>query len=112
VGEPSGVEIEKTDSGYLAVQGRSSAAEYYVTFYKLAGETLQQGVTARVTAQGEPEKITGVECGIEADEQLAASGLTAEAAQAQFCAEAPVQALIKDMAPVPDAAVDPAATTP
>jgi hypothetical protein len=112
VGEPSGVEIEKTDSGYLAVQGRSSAAEYYVTFYKLAGETLQQGVTARVTAQGEPEKITGVECGIEADEQLAASGLTAEAAQAQFCAEAPVQALIKDMAPVPDAAVAPAATTP
>lgn len=112
VGEPSGVEIDKTDSGYLAVQGRSSAAEYYVTFYKLAGETLQQGVTARVTAQGEPDKITGVECAIEADEQLAASGLTAEAAQVQFCAEAPVQALIKDMEPVPDAAVAPAATTP
>ena len=49
-GEPSGVEIEKTDSGYIAVQGRSSASEYYVTFYKLVGDQLQQGVTARVTA--------------------------------------------------------------
>jgi len=112
VGEPSGVEIEKTESGYLAVQGRSSAAEYYVTFYKLVGEQLQQGVTASVTAQGEPDKITGVECSIEEDDQLMASGMTAEAAMTQFCAEAPVQALIKDMAPLPDAAVAPASTTP
>ena len=101
VGEPSGVEIDKTESGYLAVQGRSSAAEYYVTFYKLVGEELQQGVTARVMAQGEPDKITGVECSVEEDDQLMASGMSADAAKAQFCAEAPVQALIKDMAPTP-----------
>lgn len=112
VGEPSGVEIEKTESGYLAVQGRSSASEYYVTFYKLAGEELQQGVTARVAAEGEPDNTTSIVCSVEEDEQLAASGMTADAAKAQFCAEAPVQALIKDMAPMPDAATPPAPTTP
>ena len=101
IGEPSGVDIEKTDSGYLAVQGRSSAAEYYVTFYKLAGEELQQGVTALVVAQGEAEKVTGVECSVEEDEGLLASGLSVKAAAAQFCAEPPVQRLIKEMTPTP-----------
>jgi hypothetical protein len=101
IGEPSGVDIEKTDSGYLAVQGRSSAAEYYVTFYKLAGEELQQGVTALVIAQGEAEKVTGVECSVEEDEGLLASGLSVKAAAAQFCAEPPVQRLIKEMTPTP-----------
>ena len=101
IGEPSGVDIEKTDSGYLAVQGRSSAAEYYVTFYKLAGEELRQGVTALVTAQGEAEKVTGVECSVEEDEGLLASGLSVKAAAAQFCAEPPVQRLIKEMTPTP-----------
>ena len=101
IGEPSGVDIEKTESGYLAVQGRSSAAEYYVTFYKLAGEELRQGVTALVTAQGEAEKVTGVECSVEEDEGLLASGLSVKAAAAQFCAEPPVQRLIKEMTPTP-----------
>lgn len=100
-GEPSGVEIAKTDSGYLAVQGRSSASEYYVTFYKLVGEDLKEVLTTRVAAQGEPDKITSVDCVIEQDKALAESGLKAEEVQAQFCAEAPVQALIKDMTGTP-----------
>jgi hypothetical protein len=101
IGEPSGVEIQQTESGYLAVQGRSSASEYYVTFYKLTGEDLKEQLTARVAAQGEPDKITGVECTIEEDEAFAASGLTLDAAKAQFCAEPEVQKLVKDMAPTP-----------
>jgi hypothetical protein len=101
VGEPSGVEIEKTDSGYIAVQGRSSAAEYYVTFYKLVSEELQQGVTARVTATAEGDKVTAVECSVEEDDQLLASGLSIEAAKTQYCAEPAVQKLVKDMAPTP-----------
>jgi hypothetical protein len=100
-GEPSGVEMARTDSGYLAVQGRSSANEYYVTFYKLVGDELQEGVTARVTAEGEPDKITGVACAIEEDDKLLSSGMSAEEAAAKFCAEAPVQKLVKDMAPTP-----------
>ena len=112
LGEPSGVDIEKTESGYLAVQGRSSAAEYYVTFYKLASEALQQGVTVRVEVQSEADKVTGVECSLEEDEELLASGMTADEAKAQFCAEAPVQALIKDMTPVPDVTAPLAPKTP
>jgi hypothetical protein len=100
-GEPSGVEIEKTDSGYLAVQGRSSAAEYYVTFHKLVADKLEPGVTARVVVEAVGDKVTGVTCTVEDYEGLKASGLTADAAKAQYCAEAPVQALIKDMQPTP-----------
>jgi hypothetical protein len=112
LGEPSGVDIEKTESGYLAVQGRSSAAEYYVTFYQLASEALQQGVTVRVEVQSEADKVTGVECSLEEDEELLASGMAADEAKAQFCAEAPVQALIKDMTPVPDVTAPLAPKTP
>lgn len=95
IGEPSGVSIVKTDSGYLASQARSSANSWGVSFYKLVGEDLQPVVTAEVTAQGEPDKITGVDCVITDDGGLAATGLTPEAAQAQFCAETVVADIFK-----------------
>jgi len=99
VGDPTGVSIVKTDSGYIAAQGRSSASEYYVSFYKLVGETLQPVLTVDVAGQGEPDKVTGVECTIGDDGGLAATGLTPAAAEAQFCAEPTVAGLIKDMMP-------------
>jgi hypothetical protein len=101
VGEPSGVDIEKTDTGYLAVQGRSSAAEYYVTFYKLSDDRLTQGVTARLALETSDDNAEKVTCSVEEDDALAASGQSVAAATAQFCAEAPVEALIKDMQPTP-----------
>lgn len=101
IGEPSGVSIVTTDSGYLAAQGRSSAAEYYVSFYKLVGEDLQPVLTASVVGRGEPDKVTGVDCTIEDDGGLAGTGLTAAAAEAQFCAEPTVAGLVKDMMPTP-----------
>ncbi len=101
VGEPSGVDIDKTDTGYLAVQGRSSAAEYYVTFYKLSDDRLTQGVTARVALETSDDNAEKVTCSVEEDDALAASGQSVAAATAQFCAEAPVEALIKDMQPTP-----------
>lgn len=102
IGEPSGVEFAKTDSGYFASQGRSSAAEYYVTFYKLVDENLEDVVTARVMGEGEPGKAK-VTCSIDTEESpgLTALNLTAEAAQAQFCAEPMVDALVKDMTGTP-----------
>lgn len=101
IGEPTGVEIAQTESGYLAAQGRSSAVESYVTFYKLVGEDLQEVVTARVVGQGEPGSVTA-ECSLEEEAPgLAALGLTTEAARAQFCAEPMVNALVKDMAGTP-----------
>ena len=99
VGEPSGVSIVKTDSGYIAVQGRSSAAEYYVDFYKLEADNLKRLVTARVAAAFDDtgEKVVGSECTLEDADGLSAMGLTPEAAKVQFCAEPVVDGLVKDM---------------
>ena len=52
-------------------------------------------LTADITAQGEPDKITGVTCEITDDGGLAATGLTEEAAKAQFCAEPTVADIFK-----------------
>lgn len=97
----SGVSLEKTASGYIAVQGRSSAAEYYVSFYKLAGDALNPVATVRVIGKGEPDKVTGVDCVVDAEDGPLDEGLTAEAARAKFCAEPAAQGLIKDILPTP-----------
>ncbi|MEZ6028972.1 MAG: hypothetical protein R3C46_04390 [Hyphomonadaceae bacterium] len=100
VGEPNGVSILKTDSGYIAVQGRSSAAEYFVDFYKLEGDDLKPVVTARVAAQSEEDgKVTSVDCLLDDAGGLASTGLSADAARQQFCAEPYVDGLVKDLSP-------------
>ncbi|HOZ29089.1 MAG TPA: hypothetical protein PK080_17105, partial [Hyphomonadaceae bacterium] len=73
----------------------SSANAWGISFYKLEGDVLAPVLTAEVTAQGEPDKITGVECVITDDGGLAATGLTPEAAEAQFCAEPTVADIFK-----------------
>lgn len=95
IGEPSGVSIEKTESGYIVVQARSSANEWAVSFYKLEADELKPVVTADVIARGEPDKITGVDCTITDDGGLAAASLTPEAAKTQFCAEPVVADIFK-----------------
>jgi hypothetical protein len=95
VGEPNGVSIEKTASGYIAVQARSSANEWGVAFYKLEDDELKPVATADVVAQGEPDKITGVACTLIDDGGLAAANLTPEAAKARFCAEPVVADIFK-----------------
>jgi len=95
IGEPSGVSIENTASGYIAVQARSSANEWGVSFFKLEGDELKPIVTADVTARGEPDKITGVDCTLTDDGGLASTGLEAKAAEAQFCAEPVVVEIFK-----------------
>ncbi len=99
VGEPSGVSILKTDSGFISVQGRSSASEYHVDFYKLEADTLKPMLTARVAGQLDDQsaKVVAVACVIEEGADLAGLGLSAEAAKAQFCAEPTVEGLVKDM---------------
>lgn len=95
VGEPSGVSILKTDSGFISVQGRSSAAEYYVDFYKLEADSLKLVTTARVTARldDKGEKVVGSECVLEGVDGVAVP----DAAKQQFCAEPVVDGLVKDM---------------
>ncbi len=95
VGEPNGVGISKTESGYFSVPARSSANEWGISFYKLVNDTLEPILTADVIAKGEPDKITGVDCSITDDGGLASTGLTPEAAEAQFCAEPSVADIFK-----------------
>ena len=99
VGEPNGVSIVKTESGYIAVQGRSSAADYYVSFFKLAPEELMPVLTIEVSGEGEPGKVTKVECNLTDDGGMAETGLTKAAAIEKFCAEPTVAGLVKDMMP-------------
>ncbi len=95
VGEPSGVSIERTASGYIATPARSSANEWSVSFFKLDADQLAPVLTADVVAQGEPDHITSVDCSIEDDGGMVAAGLTAEAARSQFCAEPLVTEIFK-----------------
>ncbi len=94
-GEPSGVGISKTESGYISVPARSSANEWGVSFYKLEAGELKPVVTADVIARGEPDKITSVDCTVADDGGLASTGLDAAAAQKQFCAEPSVAEIFK-----------------
>lgn len=95
VGEPAGVYFLKTESGYFVAPGRSSANMWDVPFYKLEADELKPVLTVTVTAQGEPDKITGLECEITDDGGLAATALTPDAAKAQFCAETVVTDIFK-----------------
>jgi hypothetical protein len=94
-GEPSGVGVSKTESGYISVPARSSANEWGVTFYKLEGGELKPVVTADVIANGEPAKMTGVDCTVTDAGGLASTGLDAAAAQKHFCAEPSVADIFK-----------------
>lgn len=95
VGEPSGVSIVKTASGYIATPARSSANEWSISFYKLEGDALEPVATADITAEGEPDKITGTTCDVTDDGGVAAAGLTVDTAKAQFCAESVVTEVFK-----------------
>jgi hypothetical protein len=98
----SGVSLTKTDSGYIATEGRSSASEYYVSFYTLAETRLTPVATVQVIARGEPDRITNVDCVVDTEDgALLGEGLTAKTAEAKFCPEPAVQELITDMLPTP-----------
>ncbi len=101
VGEPTGVSLVKTESGYIAVQGRGSAADYYVEFHKLEGDALVPVATVNLAVQTEGEKVIGVDCTLADDGGLAALGKTPEELRVSFCAEPTVDGLIKDFTAKP-----------
>jgi hypothetical protein len=94
-GEPSGIGVETSASGYIVVPARSSAASWTVAFYKLESNTLRPAVTVEVTAEGEPDRITGVECTLTDNGGVPETGLTPEAAKDKFCAEPAVAGIFK-----------------
>jgi hypothetical protein len=96
-GELNGVAIEKTPSGFIAVQGRSSAAEYYVDFYRLQADALSLVSTTRIAAIIEDDDSPGLDCTSEspAGVEPSAFGLS------DPCSEPVVRRMAKDMGLIP-----------
>jgi hypothetical protein len=87
-GDISGVEIERTADGYLAVPARSSAASWNVRYYRLDESGLHHLVTAQI--DGEAEAADGSirsSCTIPEAPGLAELNMSQRAAEEKFCAE-------------------------
>ncbi|MBI1361509.1 MAG: hypothetical protein GC155_14625 [Alphaproteobacteria bacterium] len=96
LGEVSAVGFHKTVSGYIAAPARSSANQWAVQFFKLTPDAkLKPVLTANVTARGEPDHITGIDCQIEDAGGLRGLKLNPVAAKTAFCAESVVQDVFK-----------------
>lgn len=90
VGAVSGVEIKRTDEGYVAVPARSGAASWAVSFFRLD----QEGLHPLVTLQIDGEEVDGAirsTCTVLEGDGLTAVGLNERAAQEKFCAEPAAQ---------------------
>lgn len=87
LGEVSAFGFERTESGYVAALARGGANMQSVSFLKIVDGQLKPIATAEMTAQGEADKITGVDCIVTDDGGFKDEGLTAETGKAKFCAE-------------------------
>lgn len=88
LGDVSGI-IHRTRDGYLAVAGKSSAAEWDVSFYAIGPNALNELITVNVTAEGDASgNVAGTTCTIGRQGQAFASlGISVDAARTKFCAE-------------------------
>lgn len=89
VGDISGVSIERTADGLIAVPARSSAAAWNVTFYKLDEGGLHPMVTVAVEAPAGRGNEAG--CTLAESPGLRDLNLTEGAARERFCAEPAAQ---------------------
>ena len=90
VGVVSGVEIMRTDDGYVAVPARGGAASWAVAFYRLD----QEGLHPLVTLQIDGQEIGGAirsTCTVEEAPGIGTLGLSDRAVQEKFCAEPAAQ---------------------
>lgn len=87
VGEVSGVQIERTSDGLIAVPARSSAASWNVAFYELDEGGLHPMATIRVDGEEAADGSIRSTCAIEEAPGLRDLNLTQAAAETKFCAE-------------------------
>lgn len=88
VGDVSGVEVERTADGLIAVPARSSASSWNVRYYRLDEGGLHHLVTAQVDGLEQlPNGSVLSACGISEAPGLADLDLSERAAQERFCAE-------------------------
>lgn len=85
VGDVSGVEIERTTDGLIAVPARSSATAWSVAYYKLDEGGLHPMVTVGLEAPAGRSTEPG--CTLEASPGLRDLNLTEQTARERFCAE-------------------------
>jgi hypothetical protein len=88
LGDVSGI-IHHTRDGYLAVAGKSSAAEWDVSFYTIGSSALREVITVNVAAEGDDQgNVTRTTCTIGRQGPAFASlNMSAHAARTKFCAE-------------------------
>ncbi len=88
-GEINGVGFQRTAEGYLAVQARSSAASWGVSFYDVTGPALVPLALIQIAASetGEGGAVTATKCTLEDISAAALATQTPEAAQAKFCGD-------------------------
>lgn len=94
--ELSGIEIGRTDDGYIVTPGRSSAASWVVSYWKFDGEDLEPVADVTVTAEGDDKgNVTSETCEVADTGGLKDAGLTPEAAKAKFCGDPAVAGIFK-----------------
>lgn len=87
VGEISGVQVERTADGLIAVPARSSAASWSVPYYRLDESGLHHLVTAQIDGERMDDGSVRGTCSLSETPGLAELNLSARAAQQRFCAE-------------------------
>jgi hypothetical protein len=88
LGDASGI-IRHTRDGYLAVAGRTSAAEWEVAFYAIGSGALSELASVDVAAQGDDQgQATQVTCSlVRQGPAFATLNLSVDAARERFCAD-------------------------
>lgn len=90
-GEVSGVEIERTADGYIAVPARSSAAAWNVSFYRLSDIGLAKLVAVEVVGEERAGGAIESTCSLVESNGLPAIALSETEAREKFCAEPAAQ---------------------
>lgn len=91
VGEVSGVSIERTGDGYLAVPARSGAASWGVAFYRLDEGGLHPLVTLQIDGEETASGAIRSTCTLLESPGLRDLSLSEAAAREKFCAEPAAQ---------------------
>lgn len=89
--ELSGIDVDRTDDGFITTSARSSASSWEIGYWQMDGDDLEPVVTVSVSAEGVDADGNAINetCTVTDAGGLAEIGLTLEQAQAKFCAEDP-----------------------
>ena len=86
LGEISAVNFGRTADGFITASSRSSANSWAVEYFQLKDAELTPIATVEVSAQGDPDHVTGLKCALSATSGLESLKIDAKTAQAKFCA--------------------------